>query len=80
MEHTYCDVCKKEVVDPVPEMSFFQYAHVDMCESCKDDLDDAVKKTVIEKSPFNFSWYDDMRMQLVKQGMQKGRIEVKRPR
>jgi len=80
MEHIYCDVCKKEVVDPVPELTFFQFAHIDMCENCKDDLDNAVKHTVREKSPFDFAWFDDLRMQLLKQGTQKGRIEVKRAR
>jgi hypothetical protein len=80
MEHIYCDVCKKEVVDPVPNITLFPYAHIDICEDCYEDLNVAVKTTVREKSPFNFAWYDDLRMQLLKQGMQRGRIEVKRSR
>jgi len=80
MEHIYCDVCKKEVHDPVPEFSFFEFAHVGVCESCRDDLNAAIKLTVKEKSPFNFAWYDDLRMQVLKQGMQKGRIEARRSR
>ncbi len=80
MEHTYCDVCKKEVENPVPEVNFFQFAHIDMCETCRNNLEVAVMKTVREKSPFSFEWYDDLRMQVVKQGIQKGGIEIKRPR
>jgi len=80
MEHIYCDVCKKEVHNPVPEISFFGFAHISTCENCRDDLNAALKYTVREKSPFNFAWYDDLRMQLLKQGMQKGRIEIKRAR
>lgn len=80
MEHIYCDVCKKEVVNPVLDVSIFDFAHIEMCEHCQDELNSAVKNTVREKSPFNFSWYDDLRMQILKQGLQKGRIEAKRSR
>lgn len=80
MQHIYCDVCKKEIADPVPDVSVFPFAHFAVCESCRDDLHVAMKQTVREKSPFDFSWYDDLQMQILKQGVLKGRIESKRAR
>ncbi len=77
MEVNYCDVCKKPVDDPIPMRSIFRVADIDICESCKDDLDAAVKHTVRGKQPFDFTWYDEYSIKLLREGMQKGRISLK---
>jgi hypothetical protein len=76
MKHLYCDVCKKEVTDPIPSRTFFHIREFDLCESCRDDLEAAVKFTVRQKKPFDFAWYDKMRVDLVQDGVKKNKISV----
>ena len=53
-------------------------ADIDICESCKDDLELAVKYTIRGKQPFDFGWYDELSVKLLKEGIQKGKINLKR--
>ena len=76
MKHLFCDVCKKEVVDPIPSRTFFCLREFDMCESCRDDLEAAVKYSVRSKKPFDFAWFDKLRVDLVTDGVKKNRISV----
>jgi hypothetical protein len=74
MKVQYCDICKKEVDDPVPARSFFYIANVDLCEGCKDDLEAAMKYTIRERQPFDKQWYDELQTKLMKEGVQRGKI------
>ena len=74
MKVQYCDVCKKEVADPIPARSFFYVANVDLCENCKDDLEAAMKWTIRGKQPFDTGWYDDLQTKIMKEGIQRGKI------
>ncbi|HPE36834.1 MAG TPA: hypothetical protein PK625_06765 [Spirochaetales bacterium] len=81
MKQLFCDICKKEVSDPIPGRTFYHFREFDLCESCKDDLEAALKWTVRNKKPFDFSWYDKLRMELLQAGARNNRIAVsKRPR
>ena len=74
MKVLYCDVCKKAVENPVPSRSFFHIADIDICEPCKDELDAAVKYTIRGKKPFDYSWFDELTLKLLRDGMQRGKI------
>lgn len=76
MKHLFCDVCKKEVIDPIPTRTFFQVREYDLCESCRDELEAAVKYTVREKKPFDFAWFDKLRVELIQDGIKKNKISV----
>lgn len=78
MEVNYCDVCKKPIENPVPTRSIYRVADIDICEPCKDDLDAAIKWTVRGKQPFDYGWYDEMSLKILREGMQKGKIVIKR--
>jgi hypothetical protein len=78
MEVNYCDVCKKPVESPIPTRTFFRVADIDICESCKEDFDHAVKNTVRNKQPFDYSWYDELSMKILRDGIQKGKIVLKK--
>jgi hypothetical protein len=77
MEVNYCDVCKKPIENPIPTRSIFRVADIDICEPCKDDLEFAMKYTLRQKQPFDYSWYDELQMRILKEGIQKGKIAVK---
>ncbi|HAE23031.1 MAG TPA: hypothetical protein DCG47_12000 [Spirochaetaceae bacterium] len=76
MKQLFCDICKKEVVDPVPGRTFFHIREFDLCEPCRDDLDAAVKMTVRTKKPFDFAWYEKLRYDLLQTGAKSNRIPV----
>jgi hypothetical protein len=76
MKVQYCDVCRKDVEDPIPGRSFFYIANVDLCEGCKDDLELAMKQTIRGHDPFDKQWYDDLQTKLMKEGIQRGKIAV----
>lgn len=76
MKHLFCDVCKKEVIDPIPSRTFFAIREFDLCESCRDDLEAATKYTVRAKKPFDFAWYDKLRIELLQDGIKKNKISV----
>ncbi|MBN2875432.1 MAG: hypothetical protein JXM71_10090 [Spirochaetales bacterium] len=76
MKHVFCDVCKKEISDPIPARTIFTMREYDLCESCHDDLEAATKSTVRSKNPFDFAWYDTMCVELVQDGVKKNRIPV----
>jgi hypothetical protein len=78
MEVNYCDVCKKQVDNPIPTRTFYRVADIDICEACKDDLDQAVKYSVRGKQPFDYGWFDELSMKVLREGMQKGKINIKR--
>lgn len=74
MKHLFCDVCKKEISDPIPTRTSFHIREFDLCEACRDDLETAVKATVRAKKPFDFMWYDKLRVDLIQEGIKKNRI------
>ncbi len=76
MKHLFCDVCKKEVMDPIPSRTFFAIREFDLCESCRDDLEAAIKYTVRGKKPFDFAWYDKLRVEILQDGAKKNKISV----
>jgi len=78
MKHLFCDVCKKEVIDPIPGRTFFHVREYDLCEGCKDDLESATKSTVRNKKPFDFIWFQKMEVDVIQDGVKKNRIAAKR--
>lgn len=77
MKTLYCDVCKSALDRPIAERTYFHVGDYDICESCKEDLDKATRLTLRSKKPFDYSWFNDLTLSLIKEGTQKKRIEVK---
>ena len=80
MKALYCDVCKNAIEKPISERTYFHIADYDICESCKEDLDRASRFTLRGKKPFDYHWYNDMTLAIIKEGTVKKRIEVKSKR
>lgn len=77
MKNLICDVCKKVVENPISNLSYFHIADIDICEPCKDDLDRVLKYTLRKKAPFDYSWYDEITIRILSEGMKKNRIDTK---
>lgn len=67
-----CDVCKKEVENPINGINYFHIREKDLCESCHNDLELAMKQTMRSKIPFDFSWYEIYEMQLINKAVKSG--------
>jgi hypothetical protein len=78
MEVNYCDVCKKPVESPLPGRTIFRVADIDICEPCKEDYELAIRSTMRGKTPFDYNWYDELSLKILKEGIQKGKINLKR--
>jgi hypothetical protein len=80
MKVLYCDVCKDAIENPIAERNYFHITDFDICEPCKDNLERAAKPTMRAKKPFDYRWYGDLTLNLLREGRQKGKIEVKAKR
>jgi hypothetical protein len=77
MKYLFCDVCKQQFSEPFNrDRDIFFLHEYDICETCRDDLEKAIKYTVREKAPFNYVWYKNMILEVLKKGCEKGRIVV----
>ena len=74
MKKISCDVCRHTVEEPVANRNYFHVCHRDICESCKDDLELAIKPTIRTKDPFNYQWYSKMVYDSIEKAIQKGKF------
>lgn len=77
MKQLICDVCKKIIEDPVSTRNYYHVADMDICEPCYDDLDRALRPTIRTKAPFDYQWSDELTLKILREGIQRGRIEQK---
>jgi len=76
MKVLYCDICKKPVENPLPTRNIFHIADIDICEPCKDEYEFAIKNTMRGKKPFNYGWYDELTLKILREGIQRNKINV----
>lgn len=76
MKVLYCDVCKKPVENPYPSRNFYHIADIDICEPCNDELYYAVKYTLRGKKPFDYGWFDELTLKILREGIQRGKIAI----
>lgn len=74
MKTFICDVCKKTVQDPIVGRTYFHIEDHDLCESCRDALEAAIKAQMREKKPFSYDWYEPLKMQTITKAVQKGKF------
>ena len=74
MKTLTCDVCKQKIQEPVSTRTYFHYAHRDICESCKDQLEVRLKPIVRTKGPFSYEWYDKLIKESVEKAVEKGKF------
>ena len=76
MQFFKCDVCKSEIKELNPGRTIFHIREFEICDHCHDDLNDAVRQTVRNKRPFDFTWYERLTVDLIQVGMKKNKIAV----
>ncbi|MDP3178525.1 MAG: hypothetical protein Q8M76_11535 [Spirochaetaceae bacterium] len=76
MKILYCDVCRKPVQNPMTGLSYFHIADIDICEACNDELRSIAKSQLRGKQPFDYGWYDEFTLRILRDGMQKGKLQA----
>jgi hypothetical protein len=76
MKVLYCDVCKKPVQSPMPNLSYFHIADIDICEPCNDELRVITKHQLRGKKPFDYGWYDEFTLRILRDGIQRGKLQA----
>lgn len=73
MKTLFCDICRKELADPVPTRSYFQIREFDVCEPCKDIIDNRLRPVVRKHFPFSTEWYEQQVITMIEKGVSTGR-------
>ena len=74
MKSLHCDVCKKQIQQPVPNRNYFHRAHRDVCEPCHDAMEASIKPIVRTKQPFSYEWYTPLVKDSIEKGIQRGKF------
>ena len=74
MKALICDVCGHSVQPPQAERDYFHFAHRDLCESCRDQLELKLKAIVRDRQPFSYEWYNQVVQDSIEQAIEKGKF------
>lgn len=74
MKTLVCDVCKRSIQTPLKDRNYFHIENRDLCESCKEQLDGALRPVIRSRHPFNYEWYERLVMDSVEKAITKGKF------
>jgi hypothetical protein len=73
MKTLYCDICKKELENPVAERSYYHIREYEVCENCKDILDSRLRPVVRGHFPYSKEWYEQQVIGMIEKGVSTSR-------
>lgn len=73
MKTLYCDICQKQLENPIVSRTYFQVREFDVCEPCKDTIDAKLRPMVRNHFPFSTDWYEQQVVTLIERGISTGR-------
>ena len=74
MKSLHCDVCKKQIQQPISNRNYFHKAHREMCEPCNDAMEAHIKSTIRTKQPFSYEWYTPLVQSSIEKAIQRGKF------
>ena len=69
MKALYCDVCRKEIEQPIADKNYYHVREYDICEPCKETIDAKLKPIVKSHNPYSTEWYQNQLFSLIKKGV-----------
>ncbi len=69
MRKLSCDVCKRELVNPVSGLTYWHFCQYDVCEACKDSIEAKLKPVIRSHVPFSNDWYQSEFMAMVEKSV-----------
>ena len=73
MRKAYCDICRRELVNPVPTRTTFHIKEFEVCESCKDVIESKLRPVLRNHFPYSEEWYEQQITSLIEKGISSGR-------
>ncbi|GHV62893.1 hypothetical protein AGMMS49587_11130 [Spirochaetia bacterium] len=74
MKALICDVCGHVIQQPQPGVTYFHFAHRDLCEPCQDQLQLILKPITRSRQPFNYEWYNQLVQDSIETAIEKGKF------
>ncbi|CEM62104.1 hypothetical protein DWQ65_10565 [Treponema phagedenis] len=68
MKTLHCDICKKELVNPIKGRTYWHIREFDLCEDCKDGIEFKLRHILRDHSPFSQAWYENEFINLIEKG------------
>ena len=69
MKTVNCDICRKELVNPVTGMTYWHIREYDVCEACKDAIEFKLKPIIRKHFPYSQDWYEHEFIALIEKGV-----------
>ena len=69
MKTLNCDVCRKELVNPVVGRTYWHIREYDVCEACKEAIEAKIRPMVRSHVPYSQAWYEDEFITLIEKGI-----------
>ena len=69
MKTLHCDICKKELVNPMSGRTYWHIREYDVCEPCKDAIELKLRPVVRRHAPYSQDWYEDQLVSLIEKGV-----------
>ena len=69
MKTLHCDICKKELVNPMSGRTYWHIREYDVCEPCKDAIELNLRPVVRRHAPYSQDWYEDQLVSLIEKGV-----------
>ena len=76
MKAIVCDVCKKAIQQPIHRRNYFHFAHRELCEPCRDELELVLKPLIRTREPFDYEWFNRLQQDLIEKAIQQGKFEA----
>ena len=73
MKTLYCDICKKELVNPVSGRTYWHFREYDVCEPCKDAINLKLRPVLRKHVPYSQEWYENEFMAIIEKGVSSTR-------
>lgn len=69
MKTLNCDVCRKELVNPVAGRTYWHIREYDLCEACKETIELKVRPMIRTHVPYSQDWYENECIALIEKGI-----------
>lgn len=74
MKTLHCDVCRKELENPIKGRTYWHVREYDICEDCKDAIEMKLRRILRARLPYSQDWYENEYIGLIQRG-----ISARRP-
>lgn len=68
MKALYCDICGKELENPITNRTYWHIKEFDVCEDCKEKIEFQLRPIIRNHFPYSQAWYENEFTGLLEKG------------